>query len=76
MTLFTFLFLVVNSQSRQNLNNLSYLLIAPLIIDGVSQYLNWRENTNLLRLTTGILSGLGISILIISIANKYKLFMI
>ena len=35
------------------------LLLFPLIIDGVTQLLNYRQSTNVLRLTTGILFGVG-----------------
>jgi len=34
-------------------------LLVPLIIDGVSQNLGYRESTNLIRIVTGILFSLG-----------------
>lgn len=35
------------------------ILNAPLVIDGCTQYLKWRESNNVLRFITGILSGIG-----------------
>jgi uncharacterized membrane protein len=35
------------------------LLSAPLAVDGMTQYLGWRESNNRLRLMTGLLSGFG-----------------
>lgn len=36
------------------------LLIAPLVVDGVTQLLGWRESTPLLRLATGALFGVAV----------------
>ena len=38
----------------------SVLLILPLIIDGFSQALKYRESNNVIRLITGFLFGLGL----------------
>ncbi|MDH4422384.1 MULTISPECIES: DUF2085 domain-containing protein [Bacillus] len=38
----------------------------PLLIDGFTQKWKWRSSTNLLRVTTGILSGNGMGLLISS----------
>ncbi|MCK4491632.1 MAG: DUF2085 domain-containing protein [Candidatus Altiarchaeales archaeon] len=38
---------------------LALFLLAPLIIDGVSQNFGYRESTNLIRVVTGILFSLG-----------------
>ena len=43
---------------------LALFLCAPLIIDGVSQNIGYRESTNLLRLITGILFGLGLYLIL------------
>jgi uncharacterized membrane protein len=34
----------------------------PMVVDGVTQKLGWRESNNFLRIITGSLSGLGLSI--------------
>jgi uncharacterized membrane protein len=41
----------------------------PMIIDGYTQLLNWRTSNNILRLITGLVSGVGLSIGIISMDN-------
>lgn len=38
----------------------------PMLIDGITQKLRWRVSNNLLRVSTGILSGFGLSILVVS----------
>jgi uncharacterized membrane protein len=38
------------------------LLIAPTVIDGLSQAMFGRESTNWLRMTTGILAGVGLTV--------------
>lgn len=40
------------------------MMMIPLIIDGFTQLWKWRESTNLLRFLTGLLFGLGQSLLI------------
>lgn len=42
---------------------LAMICCIPLIIDGITQYLGWRESNQILRVVTGILGGFGISIL-------------
>ena len=39
------------------------ILCIPLLLDGGSQYLNWRISNQVLRLITGILCGIGIMFL-------------
>lgn len=39
----------------------------PMLVDGLTQYGKWRESSNLLRVTTGLLSGVGQCIVIVSI---------
>jgi uncharacterized membrane protein len=38
-------------------------LFIPLLLDGITQYFSLRESNNLLRLLTGFLAGIGISII-------------
>ncbi|PEY36649.1 hypothetical protein CN354_14025 [Bacillus cereus] len=45
---------------------LSFSAQIPLFIDGLTQKWNWRSSTNLLRVTTGILRGNGMGLLISS----------
>ncbi|QUH23138.1 DUF2085 domain-containing protein [Methanobacterium alkalithermotolerans] len=40
-------------------------LTAPAIIDGGTQYLEWRESNNLLRLVTGFMLGSSLAILVV-----------
>lgn len=42
---------------------IAIILCIPLVIDGGSQYLNWRISNQVLRLITGILCGIGIMFL-------------
>lgn len=35
------------------------LICIPLILDGITQYLHWRESNQFLRFITGILCGIG-----------------
>ncbi|MFD3447421.1 DUF2085 domain-containing protein [Microbacteriaceae bacterium 4G12] len=37
----------------------------PLVLDGYTQLRKWRMSNNTLRLTTGLLSGFGLSVIII-----------
>jgi len=48
---------------------LSTLLILPTVIDGLSQAFMNRESTNLIRITTGILSGVGAMALVVNIGT-------
>ncbi len=52
---------------RNNYLYLLSLLITPMIIDGGIQYIFKKESNNLRRLITGILGGIGIIYLFISI---------
>ena len=42
---------------------IAIILCIPLVLDGGSQYLNWRISYQVLRLITGILCGIGIMFL-------------
>lgn len=46
---------------------IAILLCIPLVIDGGSQYLKWRMSNQRLRLITGILCGIGIMVLEITV---------
>lgn len=43
---------------------LAILMITPTILDGTTQYLHIRTSNNKIRLTTGIIGGIGAAILI------------
>ncbi|PGO32423.1 hypothetical protein CN984_06655 [Bacillus cereus] len=45
---------------------LSFFTQIPLLIDGFTQKWKWRGSTNLLRVTTGLLSGNGMGLFIAS----------
>jgi len=42
----------------------TFLMVLPLIIDGLTQYLGFRESTNTLRFATGFAAGLGVVFLL------------
>ena len=42
---------------------IAIILCIPLVLDGGSQYLNWRISNQVLRLITGIVCGIGIMFL-------------
>jgi uncharacterized membrane protein len=44
------------------------LLNIPMLLDGFTQIKKWRVSNNLVRSLTGLLSGVGMSIIIISLA--------
>jgi uncharacterized membrane protein len=44
---------------------LGVTLQVPMFVDGFTQLWKWRESTNALRVVTGLLSGLGLSILVV-----------
>jgi uncharacterized membrane protein len=43
---------------------LGVLLNLPMLLDGLTQYRKWRSSTNALRVVTGLLSGVGQSMVI------------
>ena len=59
-----YLFVKLNLERHHKLI-LFYLLIAPLIIDGTTQYFNLRESNNFIRTATGLMAGIGTSIILI-----------
>lgn len=42
----------------------------PMLIDGGTQWLGWRQSNNLLRVATGLLSGWGLSVIVVDGALK------
>jgi len=59
-----YLFVKLNLKRHHKLI-LFYLLIAPLIIDGTTLYFNLRESNNFIRTATGLMAGIGSSIILI-----------
>lgn len=41
-----------------------FLLCVPTILDGMTQFLEFRESNNILRFLTGILGGIGLMIIV------------
>lgn len=37
----------------------SAIICIPLVVDGITQYIHWRESNQVLRLITGVLCGVG-----------------
>ena len=56
-----FVFFDMNAPLKNRSIIFLYLVI-PLLLDGITQYFNLRESNNFLRLLTGFLAGIGISI--------------
>jgi uncharacterized membrane protein len=46
--------------------SLGVLLQLPMIVDGFTQQWKWRESTNALRVATGLLSGLGQAVIVVT----------
>lgn len=51
-----------------------FLLVAPLAIDGGTQLLQLRESTFLLRTITGIMAGIGVSIILFPIYLDFLIY--
>lgn len=45
------------------------LLQVPMLIDGCTQYWKWRESNNVLRVVTGLLSGMGQSVFVAGVSR-------
>ena len=45
------------------------LLLIPCALDGITQHLNWRVSNNTLRMTTGVLCGIGQAGLLVNIGR-------
>ena len=55
--------------------HLSIILTLPLIIDGETQFMGFRESNNILRLITGLLAGYGVmSLLFLVVEHTISLF--
>lgn len=50
---------------------LGFLLQIPLLMDGVSQYKKWRTSNQWLRIATGLLSGVGQSMIVVLAAGFF-----
>ncbi|GEM_PF-387268 len=46
------------------------IAILPLAVDGITQYLGWRESANYIRAGTGLLAGIAMSLYFIPILNR------
>lgn len=55
---------------------LGIFLNIPMIVDGYTQLKGWRKSNNFLRTITGILCGLGQSIIIVWIVNTIVKFLL
>ncbi|RWS44362.1 DUF2085 domain-containing protein [Bacillus mycoides] len=64
LCMFPIYFLITPSFSLSLM--LSFFAQIPLLIDGFTQKWKWRSSTNLLRVTTGLLSGNGMGLFIVS----------
>jgi uncharacterized membrane protein len=45
------------------------LLNIPMVVDGYTQRKGWRKSNNALRISTGLLSGFGMSMLVVSLSK-------
>ncbi|HWO98877.1 MAG TPA: DUF2085 domain-containing protein [Bacillus sp. (in: firmicutes)] len=54
---------------------IAFLLNIPMLIDGYTQLKGWRESNNLLRAVTGLMSGIGQAMFIVT-ASLYLVRMI
>jgi len=43
---------------------IAFLMITPTLLDGLTQFFDFRKSNNILRLLTGLLGGVGLAILI------------
>lgn len=48
---------------------LGVLLNVPMLVDGYTQLKKWRESNNLLRFVTGLLSGIGQAMVVVSVSE-------
>lgn len=63
MLMFSVGFLFINIHIEKKLRLIIfYSLISPLVIDGITQYFQFRVSTNLIRTITGAMAGIGTSI--------------
>lgn len=73
--LFSFIILLLFIHSIKEINLVFYglILLVPMIIDGITQFLKFRISNNPLRFITGLIGGFGIGILIINILIKINI---
>jgi len=64
---FPIIFISLKYLSGIDLFILGVLLLIPMFIDGITQFFEIRESNNILRFITGLIGGLGITILIFKI---------
>lgn len=48
------------------------LAMVPMIVDGATQYLNLRESNNWLRLSTGLLFGVGLAVTAYLVGQSFR----
>ena len=66
------LMMVFQFHYTTNIILISFLLLVPTGVDGFTQLFKLRESNNYLRLVTGLLSGVGIAILMkVSVLNLF-----
>lgn len=59
-----FLFVDINIEKKLRLL-IFYSLISPLVVDGITQYFQFRVSTNFIRSITGSMAGIGVSIVLV-----------
>lgn len=52
------------------LRPVAFLAVMPLAIDGLTQLAGWRESTNLLRISTGLIAGLAFGMWALSAVER------
>lgn len=67
LSLFIFMYLGISFGTKEIV--FALMLQIPMLIDGVVQHKGWQKSTNGRRITTGLLSGIGQSLCIVSIVN-------
>lgn len=72
-SLIILIFFCLNRTYRISSHVVFYSLISPLILDGMTQLLGFRESSNHIRVITGVLASIGVSPVIY--AKYYTLFL-
>ena len=69
LVLFTVIFWLFQFtiQERMVLFIVALAFNLPLMVDGITQFLGWRESNNSLRFITGILSGVGLALIVVKL---------
>ncbi|MCZ3366623.1 MULTISPECIES: DUF2085 domain-containing protein [Methanobacterium] len=65
ISMFSYYFFVyfVYVQYNPIIITIAFLMIIPVLLDGLTQFFGFRESNNALRFTTGLIAGLGLGIL-------------